>query len=155
MQTELKRMQTFRVAGLAVRTKNSDEFDPTKAQIPNLWNAVFATKVLEKIPNQPVSKAVYAVYSHYESDASGEYDLTVGALIDEPSSEFRYVDICPGDYLVFQARGELPAALIQTWGKIWAYFVQRPELVRSFQTDFEHYVGAQAVDVYIGITSNP
>jgi len=114
MQTELKRMQTFRVAGLAVRTNNSDEFDPTKAQIPNLWNAVTATKVLEKVPNQPFSKAVYAVYSHYESDASGEYDLTVGALIDEPSSEFtidepssefRYVDIFSGVYLVFQARG--------------------------------------------------
>jgi len=43
---------------------------------------------------------------------------------------------------------------MQRRGKICVYFVQRPEGVRSVQTEFEHYAEAQAVDVYIGITSN-
>ena len=152
MQPTLKKITKFQVAGLTVRTKNSDEFEPEKAQIPNLWNALFATKSLEKIPHQPPVPAVYGVYANYESDASGEYDLTVGALIHAPSTEFEHVEIASGDYLVFEARGELPAALIHTWGKIWAYFDQHPDIVRSYQTDFEQYAGAQAVDIYIGIT---
>ncbi|PRC93617.1 GyrI-like domain-containing protein [Solimicrobium silvestre] len=151
MKPLIKQVTEFRVAGLAVRTKNCDEFDSSRAKIPALWGTLFATDALNSIPHQPSEPAVFGVYSGYESDASGEYDLTVGALVSAAGHEFSHVAICDGDYLVFEARGAMPAALIQTWGQVWAYFEQHPEQARCYKTDFEQYLGEQAVDVFIGI----
>lgn len=152
MQPQLKQVTGFIVSGLTVRTKNSDEFNQTSAKIPALWGEVLANKLFETMPNQPASPAVFGVYSGFESDASGEYDLTVGALVAAPSSDFSSISVCSGDYLVFEARGEMPGALIQTWGHIWRYFEQHPEQRRCYKTDFEQYLGEQVVDVFIGIS---
>ncbi len=151
MQYKMKHVTGFTVSGLTVRTKNSDEFNPSTAKIAPLWRKLVEMKALEAIPDQPAKPAVYGVYSSFESGAEGEYDLTAGALVTKPGSEFSHIYVSDGDYLVFEARGDMPEALIQTWGAIWTYFEQHPEQQRCFKTDFEHYCGEQAVDVFIGI----
>ena len=41
--------------------------------------------------------------------------------------------------------------IIQTWQNIWAYFEQNPDIRRAYQTDFEAYLGAGELSIYIGI----
>lgn len=125
----------FYVAGQTIRTTNQDETRPETAKIPALWSDFFATS-----PAMPV----YGVYSNYASDASGPFDVTAGS---EAQSGLH---IQPGRYLVFQARGAMPAAVIEGWQAIWAYFEQHPEIERRFLTDFEAYTGPDAVDIHIG-----
>lgn len=54
---------------------------------------------------------------------------------------------------MFEARGAMPEAVIQTWSFIWSYFEQHPEINRSFLTDFETYKTPEEVHIYIGISS--
>ncbi|TPG73905.1 AraC family transcriptional regulator [Pseudomonas arsenicoxydans] len=53
------------------------------------------------------------VYSAYESDASGAYEVTAGVSVSTPNPEFENVEIQAGKYLVFEARGPMPSAVIQ------------------------------------------
>lgn len=81
---------------------------------------------------------------NYASDAGGPFDVTAGSAAESG------LHIQPGRYLVFQARGAMPAAVIAGWQAIWAYFEQHPEIERRFLTDFEAYTGPEAVDIHIG-----
>jgi predicted transcriptional regulator YdeE len=144
-------ISAFTIAGLTVRTKNSDEFNPTTAKIARVWGQFFAENLIEKIPNCLPNSPVYGVYAAYESDANGLYDLTAGMSVSEGSADFSTVNIQAGDYLVFETRGAMPAAVIQAWGNVWAYFEQNPQIKRSYQTDFESYIGPNEAHVYIGV----
>ncbi|MFC7421737.1 GyrI-like domain-containing protein [Iodobacter arcticus] len=145
-------VSAFTVAGLVVRTKNSDEFNPTTAKIARVWGQFFTEGLIDKIPNRLANSPVYGVYAGYESDANGLYDLTAGVSVSESSADFSTINIQAGDYLVFEARGAMPAAVIQAWGNVWAYFEQNLQIKRSYQTDFESYIGPNEVHIYIGIT---
>lgn len=135
MQPLVVQLPGFYVAGQTVRTTNQDETRPETAKIPALWSDFFATS-----PATPV----YGVYSNYASDAGGPFDVTAGSAAESG------LHIQPGHYLVFQARGAMPAAVIAGWQAIWAYFEQHPEIERRFLTDFEAYTGPEAVDIHIG-----
>ena len=128
-------LPVFYVAGQTIRTTNQDETRPETAKISALWSDFFATS-----PAMPV----YGVYSNYASDAGGPFDVTAGSAAESGL----YIE--PGRYLVFQARGAMPAAVIAGWQAIWAYFEQHPEIERRFLTDFEAYTGPDAVDIHIG-----
>ncbi|PTT26929.1 effector binding domain-containing protein, partial [Pseudomonas sp. HMWF021] len=54
-------------------------------------------------------------------------------------------------YLVFEAQGPLPDAVISTWGRIWEFFEQNPQIQRRYATDYEAYTGPESVAVYIGV----
>ncbi|WP_392588449.1 GyrI-like domain-containing protein [Serratia ureilytica] len=135
MQPLVVQLPGFYVAGQTVRTTNQDETRPETAKIPALWSDFFADS-----PTLPV----YGVYANYASDASGPFDVTAGC---EAKSGLH---IQPSRYLVFQARGAMPAAVIAGWQAIWTYFEQHPEIERRFLTDFEAYTGPEAVDIHIG-----
>ncbi|STQ91185.1 GyrI-like domain-containing protein [Iodobacter fluviatilis] len=142
----------FTVAGISVRTKNSDEFNPTTARIARLWQQFFSENLVEKIPDRLENSPVYGVYSGFESDANGFYDLTAGVSVHQ-SSDFTPVTIQPGSYLVFEGVGPMPGAVIQAWGQVWAYFEQNPQIKRSYQSDFESYIGPAEVHIYIGVAA--
>ncbi len=55
---------------------------------------------------------VFAVYSAYESDVSGSYQILIGREVAGSSRvapPLHVVDISPGQYLVFSCSGPLPA----------------------------------------------
>ncbi len=79
-----------------IRTKPG----PRRQKIPALWSDFFATS-----PATPV----YGVYSNYASDAGGPFDVTAGSAAESG------LHIQPGRYLVFQARGAMPEAVIAGW----------------------------------------
>jgi predicted transcriptional regulator YdeE len=91
------------------------------------------------------------VYSNYESDASGPFDVTAGVAVAAPAAEFKTIEVQGGQYLVFEAKGPMPGCVIEAWGQIWAWFNENPQTKRKFATDFEAYTGPDSVAVHIGI----
>jgi predicted transcriptional regulator YdeE len=58
------------------------------------------------------------------------------------------VSVPRGRYALFTATGEMPRALIETWGKVWASPVKR-----AYTTDFEVHDPAKPgqVDIHIAL----
>lgn len=140
------------VQGLVVRTRNADEAQPSTARIGALW-AEFGQQIA---PRLAPGALTYGVYHHYESNADGMFDVLAGADGQSPSLEdsleLTRVDIAHGSYLVFEAHGALPQAVIEAWGRIWRYFAN-PECEhrRAYTTDFERYQAEGQIAIYIAV----
>lgn len=138
------------IIGISVRTTNRHETNPKTARIGALYRRFDAA-----VPVDYKNGArVYGVYYNYESDASGEYSLLAGSdRIDETiASTLEQVTIASGSYVVFEAKGEVPEIIIETWGKIWNYFAAKDAPhKRAYTTDFEYYKSQNEVDIYIAV----
>lgn len=141
IQPLLKHIEGFNVKGVSTRTQNSDEFDEKKAKVPKLWQQFYAADLA-------ANENIFGVYSDYESDANGLYTVTVGIASDEASG---FIKVPTGNYLVFQAKGPMPATVIKIWQDIWSYFLQENKYQRTFISDFEAYNGSDEVAIYIGV----
>ncbi|MCX7078771.1 MAG: GyrI-like domain-containing protein [Pseudomonas sp.] len=150
---EIKQLEVspFTVSGLRVRTFNSAEQQAGTARIGPMWGRFFAEGLFDKIAHKQPESLVYGVYSNYESDASGPFDVTAGVAVAAPAAEFKTIEVQGGQYLVFEAKGPMPGCVIEAWGQIWAWFNENPQTKRKFATDFEAYTGPDSVAVHIGI----
>ena len=146
-----QQVAAVRVSGLQVRTRNADEMQPSSAKIGPMWQRFFREEIYQKIPSKQLDSPVYGVYSGYESDAGGLFDVTAGVATQAAAPGFESLAIEPGRYLVFEARGPMPEAIISTWQRVWAYFEQPGVESRAFVTDFEMYQADDVALVYIGI----
>ena len=146
-----QQVAAVRVSGLKVRTRNADEAQPSSAKIGPMWQRFFAEGLYQTIPGKQLESPVYGVYSGYESDARGLFDVTAGVATLAPATGFESLVIEPGRYLVFEARGPMPQAIISTWQRVWDYFEQPGVEARAFVTDFEMYPADDVALVYIGI----
>lgn len=144
IQPIMKHVDSFTVTGLTVRTQNSDEFNEETAKLPKLWQQFYSSNPIK-------NTAIFGVYSDYESDANGLYNVTVGTTNDSQSAELNVVKINSGNYLVFQAKGPMPQAVIETWKRVWDYFAKGNAHQRCFMTDFEAYSNSDEVAIYIGV----
>ncbi|CAM2925050.1 GyrI-like domain-containing protein [Legionella worsleiensis] len=140
----VKQVERFDVTGFSVKTQNKDEFNTNTAQLPNLWQQFYASDLGS-------NTCVYGVYSHYDSDASGFYQVTAGVKSFHPAAGLSTVTVQEGSYLVFQGSGPIPAAVVDTWKKIWEFFATHAEFQRNFISDFELYSGFNQVAIYIGL----
>lgn len=140
----LKHVDSFTVIGLTVRTKNSDEFNPETAKLPNLWQQFYSS-------NPTPNTTIFGVYSGYESDTAGYYDVTAGTLNNNQSVELSAVKINSGNYLVFNGKGQMPQTVIDTWKRVWDYFTVGSPYQRCFMTDFEEYRNGDEVAIFIGV----
>lgn len=154
MEPNLIEISHFSVSGLSTRTTNHAELSQDTARIPNLWGRFYEMGLADNIPDRQPGTPVFGVYSAYESDATGAYDLTVGVSVSQPAPQFKTIDIQAGKYLVFEARGPMPGAVIQAWVDIWTYFEQHLHIHRSYLTDFESWCGLEAVQIHIGIETH-
>src|ERR1700742_4327988 len=95
---DLKRQQidAFTVAGLRVRTTNAAEHQAETAKIGPMWGQFFGKELAETIPGKSAHSPIYGVYSAYESDASGEFDVIAGVAVDAPVNDFESVRIEAG-----------------------------------------------------------
>ncbi len=151
MDVKLRHVQPFSVAGLQVRTLNTLEQQADTARIGPMWQRFYVDNLFDKIAPRQTDSFVYGVYSNYESDASGHFDVTAGVALEGACAEYPTVQIQGGDYLVFSNKGEMPGCVIQAWGMIWAYFQDNPQVRRAYATDFEVYASVDAVAIYIGV----
>ncbi len=139
---------TKTINGLKIRTKNTAEINPDTQKIAPLWERFFE----EIVPTVSTGTFMYGVYSNYESDASGEFDVLAGVEGLEEGEGMDSVTIEAGRYLKFSVKGEMPQAIIDAWGKIWVYF-EDPSIDerRAYETDFEVYKSAYEAEIYIGV----
>jgi predicted transcriptional regulator YdeE len=92
-----------------------------------------------------------AVYSNFESDETGEFDLTAGIKGGSPTAKNSEVTIPGGTYLRFEKKGTIPAVVIELWQEIWQFFARLDSPQRLFKCDFEEYQDVNSVAIYIGI----
>lgn len=139
-----KQVTSFMVTGLSTKTQNSDEFNDKTAKLPGLWQQFYSSDLAG-------NANLFEVYSDYESDATGLYTVTLGVADTREGAAFASVKIEAGNYLVFQATGPMPAAVIETWKQIWEYFDVQGEYRRRFISDYEVYSSPDKAAIYIGI----
>lgn len=157
MTPSVVQVPAFSVAGIAVRTCNHDENVPGRARIGALWDQFFSESWARSLPGPGADGRLYGVYSAYESDQHGAFDVTAGvsaAVQAEPPVGTACVEVERGDYLVFHGEGPMPQMVIDAWGAVWRYFEAHPEVRRRFGTDFECYEGPERVALHIGIESH-
>lgn len=148
MEPTRQHHDAFRVAGLTARTTNREENDPATARIGALWGRFFGEQTYESTPHRTSDTRIFGIYSAYESDAHGPFDITVGVAVSNGTDS---VAVEAGDYMVFNGQGEMPQMVIATWQRIWQYFEAHPEIVRRYRSDFEAYEGPDKVAIHIGV----
>ena len=54
---------------------------------------------------------------------------------------------------MFTGKGELPSAVIQSWGAVWQYFEEQTRDKRAYTVDFERFDqrGPSRVEIYIAV----
>jgi predicted transcriptional regulator YdeE len=151
MSTETKTIDAFSVTGFQARTTNAAEQNPHTGKIGGLWQQFFGSSLF-----QPTA-GVVGVYSNYESDAFGAFDVTAGVPSEAIASgtapaNTQTVQIQAGQYLVFRGKGAMPQAVIDAWIQVWQHFgLPRTDVARVYATDFEQYIAADEVAVHIGV----
>lgn len=146
---ELIKVEAFNVVGLRERTSNINEFNPQTAKLPALWDRLHTSQIV----TQKLNSLIYGVYSDYESDDKGLYTVTAGLEVnDSKTISYGYsVSIKRGNYLMFKNTGPMPKSIIETWQTIWHFFDTQSNISRTYETDFEVYIGQEQCAVYIGV----
>ena len=148
MEPIRQHVDAFCVSGLTVRTTNREESAPATARLGALWGRFFGEEIYASTSNRTADMRIFGVYSAYESDAHGAFDVTAGVVVTDGKGS---ISIDAGDYLVFTGQGEMPQMVIATWQRIWQYFEAHPDVARSYRSDFEAYEGPDKVAIHIGV----
>jgi predicted transcriptional regulator YdeE len=155
MPTKVVAFEGGTVIGASLLTSNAAEADPARGQIPGLWARFRADNILDTIPGKRPPVMPVGAYTDYESDETGRFRLTAGALVESGATTpagLHRVELRPGRYVVFSAEGALPGIVIETWQAIWAHFADpKAQERRAFTTDFEIYPGPTRVDIHIAV----
>ena len=154
MEPKLTTSEAIKVIGIEVGTTNQLEMNPATAKIPGLYARYYQDHIAEKIPHKKKDGSMLGVYTNYESDHTGAYTLVIGVPVtslDAIPAQMTGVTIPAGKYLVFQARGPMPQALIETWTTIWNYFPGHPGYKRAYTTDYEIHRGEDSADIYVAV----
>lgn len=123
-------MKAKTIKGIKVRTNNNSIEDIIK-----LW---------EQVPHLGLTGEIYAIYTKYESDFSGDFDLVIGT---EQAPLPEKVVLEPGKYVVYDVAEATPEGVGKTWQEIWS----NPTLKRAYTTDFEVYKTDGTIQVYIAV----
>ncbi len=145
---EIVNLEERVITGISTRTSNEQEFNSNSAKIAKLYET-FDKQVAVDYKNDA---RVYGVYYNYESDANGKYSVLAGTDKALKKENIEQVTLLSGQYMVFEAKGEMPSVVIKLWGEIWNYFSDvESEYRRVFTTDFEFYKSEKEIQIYIAI----
>lgn len=143
-----------KIIGVETRTSNAAEANPPTAKIPTLWQQFF--QIAGSIPHRKDSNIVFAAYTNYESDHTGEYSFIVSSEVsslDEVPKGMVAATLPGAKYMKFVAEGQMPQELIKTWGRVWEFFATEGRGERAYTTDYERHEmrHGSRVEVYIAI----
>ncbi len=154
MPPELRRSKPRHVVGLATRTTNAAESNPASGKIPQLWGQFMNDKWFDRLDQAGAVGPPIAVYSAYESDVSGSYQLLVGREVRTPPSlspPLQIVSLPQARYLVFRRSGPMPRVVIDGWQEVWEYFAGSDAPARAYTFDFEIYPDAAGVEIWVAV----
>ena len=149
----IKKMPAKIIMGIKRRTSNADGRSVT--DIPACWQEFLAQNMAAKITNRAKTPAMFAVYSEYDSDWTGEYAYLIGSEVTKADviPEGLAVTRIPAQtYAVFTAAGPMPDALLAVWMSVWG-----TNLPRTYTCDFEQYDARftrpenKEIDVYVAV----
>ena len=147
---KISEINRFEATGFVIRTTNAGEVNPSTAKIGELW-AKFYSNAAPKLNEK---SKVFGIYTNYESDFTGAFDVIAcsDTLSPEILSDSVKVNVTSGKYVTFAASGEMPQAVIDLWGKVWSYFSSENCLYKhAYTTDFEYYKSAHEVEISIAV----
>lgn len=152
MNYEIVHLKEKTVAGLKIRTSNND---PNMVrEIGGLWQRFFENSIYQSIPNKQNDKTI-GLYTNYESDVNGAYDMMVCCEILNHSDlpiGMHTQTIHSGKYAKFIVQGDVQKAISEFWNKLWSM-----DLDRKYSCDFEEYQSGcdmKKAEVYIYISLN-
>ena len=152
MNYEIVTLPEKKAAGITARTNN--HAPDMGSVIGGLWESFYAKGVYDSIPADRRG-CVLGIYSDYESDENGDYDMTAACEVADDTGlpeNLRIRTIPAGRYAKFVVRGDVQQALVQFWMELWSM-----NLNRTFQADFEEYHGMTGeeaeIHVYIGLNN--
>lgn len=174
MNTYFVEKAKMTLAGVSIRTTNEAEMGPDGG-LSQLWETYFQSNIAGQIATVN-PEYIYALYTDYESDASGAYTVVIGHEVAEErhiegrqleeseleenelvENQFSYAAVPESKYMVFTTKkGPVFEVVAQAWGEIWAYFKESGE-VRTYTGDFEIYDSRNfdpadtQVEIYIAI----
>src|SRR5438270_14060295 len=151
---ERRRRQSMRVAGLALRTDNAAESQPATSKIPGLWQRFRSEHWFDRLGDLGAFGPPIGVYSAYESDARGSFQILAGREVTAASHvtpPLQLVSIPAGTYLVFRSGGRLPDSVIRGWQEVWTFFDGSHAPARAFTYDIEIYPNAETVEIWVAI----
>ncbi|MEB2773968.1 GyrI-like domain-containing protein [Algoriphagus sp. D3-2-R+10] len=129
-------IEPFKIVGIATRTSNVT--GKAAEDLGNLWGRFFEEQVGTKIIGK-VSEDIYAIYTDYESDYTGEYTCLIGYQVhnlEKIADGLVAREFAGGKHTKFTAKGKMPDAVVQTWMEIWE---KDADLDRQYSADFEVY----------------
>jgi len=150
----LETVESFEVAGLMIRTNNEQELDPDTSQVSAVWNEFFDGGTYDHLREEDEDPPLHGVYSDYETGADGPWTLTVGVAASEATADdadAATIMVAGGEYLVWEAEGDLEDIVPATWEDITDYFDDNPPYVRAFGTDFERFIDGTRLEVYVSV----
>lgn len=148
-------IQEKHIIGISTRTINTN--GQSAKDIEVLWQKFWVEEIQNQIPNK-ISDAIYAVYTDYETDFTGEYTTIIGlpvSSLDEIPESMIGVTIKTMVYQKIVSKGKMPEAIANTWLAIWAD--KELNLKRAYKADFtvhgkKYYDGDNAeVETYLSI----
>ncbi|CDH08197.1 GyrI-like domain-containing protein [Xenorhabdus bovienii] len=141
------------LVGISTCTKNAHEMDAATAKIMPLWQHFYQ----DIYPKQLSGNVVYGVYSNYESDANGQFDVIAAVKEHEgdnaqTGSSFDKIELVAGRYIIFSGLAGEGNPVFQLWQQVWQYFEQ-PDCLhqRSWKTDYEVFHQDGKIELFIGI----
>lgn len=148
-------LPTIHIVGISTRTVNA--FGQSAIDIEALWQKFWNGQIQNKIFNK-ITEEIYAVYTNYETDFTGEYTTIIGFAVnslDEIPTDMVGITIEKTSYLKIDSKGKMPEAIANTWLEIW----EDEELnsKRAYKADFtihgeKYHKGNDAeVETYISI----
>ncbi|MGF7049522.1 putative transcriptional regulator YdeE [Paenibacillus sp. DS2015] len=160
LKTSHEHKPQITLTGISVRTTNRQEAGP-QGLIPELWERYFQSDIASQMDVRH-PHFIYALYTDYESDATGEYTLLIGHECSDNSSPIaglEQVIIPEAQYIVFETkRGPVQQVVIEAWQEIWRTF-EDSTIKRTYSGDFELYQTSDSnpeesvVQIYIAVES--
>ena len=131
------------VTGIATRASNANP-----VAIGELWDRFYTSNFRDLLPTR-LSDDVYSVYFDYERDFTAPYTVLIGYAVPPASpipTGLQSTTVPSGGYVVFDASGEQPTSLVETWSTVWT-----TPLDRKYVADFELHREDGTVAIYVGV----
>ncbi|CAN5803928.1 MAG: effector binding domain-containing protein [Chloroflexia bacterium] len=136
---EIIEVPALRAVGASIRTSNQAQIEakPGQGPISTLWQTFTDLDVGKRVPNPHVSGEVVAIYHDYESDATGDYTLTIGLRVTslhQVPKGLEGIEVPFQRYARFPVEGPPDTAIPGAWQA-----VQETDLDRACTFDLEIY----------------
>ena len=148
-QNKIISLPQINIIGIEVKTTNQN--NKSQKDIAALWQKFYSQNFLSQIPNK-LDNQIVCLYTNYEGDFTKPYSVIIGCKVKKLtaiSNKLVAKTIPAAKYIVFEAKGELPNAIIKAWEKIWS-----SDITRSYTNDFEIYFNGNnsaSAKIYVGV----